>query len=138
MCHETRHFYAIQSCINIIMESMNPSQVNSLKDFQQPSTSQTIPGVSQSSQFDASTRQQFQINSFSPEQRNTNLENSVSISARQQNIYRQKCILLEPHIQEAVLINKALRSELKQYRDKIKFEKKLCKYLVTRIKDIDP
>lgn len=53
------------------------------------------------------------------------------------NSYQVKCGLLEYHIQEAVLINKALRSELKQYKDKIDFEKKLRKFLVSRVKDID-
>lgn len=55
----------------------------------------------------------------------------------QQNSYQVKCGLLDYHIQEAILINKALRSELKQYKDKIDFEKKLRKFLVERVKGTD-
>lgn len=51
--------------------------------------------------------------------------------------YQVKCNLLEYHIHEAILINKALRSELKQYKDKIEFEKRLKKFLVARIKGPD-
>jgi len=48
--------------------------------------------------------------------------------------YQVKCGLLEYHLQEAVLINKALRSELQQYKEKIDFEKKLRKYLDNRLR----
>ena len=65
-------------------------------------------------------------------------EPSTSKSSNPQNSYQVKCSLLEYHIQEAVLINKALRSELKQYRDKIDFEKKLRKFLVNRVQGFQP
>lgn len=55
----------------------------------------------------------------------------------QQRTYQVKCDLLEYHIHEATLINKALKSELKQYQDKIDFEKKLKKFLINRIKGFD-
>lgn len=59
-------------------------------------------------------------------------------SSVHQNSYQVKCNLLEYHIQEAVLVNKALRAELKQYREKIDFEKRLREFLVDRIKGIEP
>lgn len=55
----------------------------------------------------------------------------------QQRAYQVKCDLLEYHIHEATLINKALKSELKQYQEKIDFEKKLRKFLINRIKGVD-
>lgn len=64
-------------------------------------------------------------------------EVKVDVSG-QQNNYQIKCSLLEYHIQEAILINKALRSELKQYKEKIDFEKRLRKFLVTRVKGVEP
>lgn len=55
-----------------------------------------------------------------------------SSSLIQQNTYQIKCNLLEYHIEEATLINKALKSELNQFKDKIEFERKLSKFLVSR------
>lgn len=49
--------------------------------------------------------------------------------------YQVKCKLLEYHIEEAILVGKALRAELKQYRDKVEFEKKLQRYLTNRVRD---
>lgn len=118
------------------MEGVNPTQVNSYKDFPQPSTSQFISRFVQNSELENRSLQS-QLNAPAAGKQMIKPEDTSEPSVKQQNIYRQKCILLEPHVQEAALINKALKSELKQYRDKIKFEKKLCKYLVTRIKDID-
>lgn len=54
-----------------------------------------------------------------------------------QNSYQVKCNLLEYHIQEAILINKALRAELKQYKEKIDFEKRLREFLADRIKGVE-
>lgn len=62
---------------------------------------------------------------------------TTSQPTKQEDSYQVKCSLLEYHIKEAVLINKALRSELKQYKDKIDFEKKLRKFLINRVKNID-
>lgn len=55
-----------------------------------------------------------------------------------QNPYEYKCSLLEYHIHEAILINKALKSELQQYREKIDFEKRLRGVLVDRVKNLNP
>lgn len=123
------------------MEGMASSRIDSLaEEYPQPSTSQ-VNSINRSihTKFDSNNNNSCQAQSdiLTGDNRVSQQESANSLNARQQNIYRQKCILLEPHIQEAVLINKALRSELKQYRDKIKFEKNLCKYLVTRVKDID-
>lgn len=52
-----------------------------------------------------------------------------------QNPYQFKCSLLDYHIHEAVLINKALRSELQVYKEKIEFEKKLRALLIERVKN---
>lgn len=60
-----------------------------------------------------------------------------SSSSKHQNFYQEKCNLLEYHIQEAILVNKALRSEVKQYRDKIDFEKRLRKFLLNRAKSVE-
>jgi hypothetical protein len=54
-----------------------------------------------------------------------------------QNPYEYKCSLLEYHIHEAVLINKALKSELQQYREKIEFEKELRIVLLDRVNNLD-
>lgn len=54
------------------------------------------------------------------------------------NPYEYKCSLLEYHIHEAVLINKALKSELQQYREKIEFEKKLRTVLIDRVSNLNP
>lgn len=71
----------------------------------------------------------------------SDLPSSTPSSSQQQplhqNSYQEKCNLLEYHIHEAVLVNKALRSELKQYKEKIDFEKRLGKFLVSRAKGID-
>jgi hypothetical protein len=55
-----------------------------------------------------------------------------------QNPYEYKCSLLEYHIHEAILINKALKSELQQYREKIEFEKKLRTVLIDRVNNLNP
>lgn len=55
-----------------------------------------------------------------------------------QNPYEYKCSLLEYHINEAVLINKALKSELQQYKEKIDFEKKLRTVLIDRVSNLNP
>lgn len=62
------------------------------------------------------------------------IEAATTPIINQQQNYKVKCNLLEYHIQEAVLVNKALRSELKQYRDKIDFEKRLRNFLINRVK----
>lgn len=54
-----------------------------------------------------------------------------------QNPYEYKCSLLEYHIHEAVLINKALKSELQQYREKIEFEKELRTALIDRVSNLN-
>lgn len=59
---------------------------------------------------------------------------STGEGSNSQRAYQVKCDLLEYHIHEATLINKALKSEVKQYQEKIDFEKKLKKFLVNRIK----
>lgn len=71
-----------------------------------------------------------------PQPSSTQEDCSVGTTGHQ-NTYQVKCNLLEYHIQEALLINKALRSELKQYKEKIDFEKKLRKFLVNRVKGFD-
>lgn len=76
-----------------------------------------------------------QSNLFHPHQSGPSNQNK---ELNKQNNYQAKCNLLEYHIQEALLVNKALKSELKQYRDKIEFEKKLRKFLVDRVKSVDP
>lgn len=53
------------------------------------------------------------------------------------NHYKKKCELIQYHIDEAHLINKALQSELKQYHNKIEFEKKLRKFIINRLKGVD-
>lgn len=58
-------------------------------------------------------------------------------SSSDQNSYQVKCNLLDYHIQESLLINKSLRAELKQYREKIEFEKRLREFLVDRLKGIE-
>lgn len=60
-------------------------------------------------------------------------ETEPGTSQQKQNIYQVKCNLLEYHLQEAFLVNKALRSELKQYKDKIDFEKRLRKFLIDKV-----
>lgn len=72
-----------------------------------------------------------------PQPTSTSEVATSSGASSQQNSYQVKCNLLEYHIQEAILINKALRSEVNQYKDKIDFEKKLRKFLVTRVKGIE-
>lgn len=122
------------------MEGMASSRTDNItEEYLQPSTSQVGPiNRSIQTKFDHNNKScQSQPDILGGDNRVSQQDDHGNLNARQQNIYRQKCILLEPHIQEAVLINKALRSELKQYRDKIKFEKNLCKYLVTKVKDID-
>lgn len=57
---------------------------------------------------------------------------NLSPKGSEQSSYQIKCDFLEYHIQEALLINKALKSELKQYKDKIEFEKRLKKFLINR------
>lgn len=59
-------------------------------------------------------------------------------SAEDQSGYKVKCDLLDYHLQEAILINKALREELKQYKEKINFEKKLQTFLIDRAKNLKP
>lgn len=95
------------------MESVAPYNQDSQNNKQQPTTSQSnlFPNQSTSDQ-----SKEF---------------------CKQQNRFRVKCGLLEYHIQEALLVNKALKSEIKQYRDKIEFEKKLRKYLVDRVKAVE-
>lgn len=62
------------------------------------------------------------------------LPDSLQTAAQQsQNPYQFKCSLLEYHLHEAVLINKALRSELQEYKEKIAFEKKLRTVLIDRV-----
>jgi len=56
------------------------------------------------------------------------------IEQSQQSRYQYKCSLLEYHIQEAILVNKALRSEVQQYREKIDFERRLKTALIERVK----
>lgn len=64
------------------------------------------------------------------------LPTSLQQAAQQsQSPYQFKCNLLEYHIHEAVLVNKALRSELQEYREKIAFEKKLRSVLIDRLKN---
>lgn len=72
-----------------------------------------------------------------PQSSTTQETNSAPSNSGHKTSYQVKCNLLEYHIQEAVLINKALRAEFKQYKDKIDFEKKLRKFLVDRIRGID-
>lgn len=62
---------------------------------------------------------------------------SEATNSKLQSSYQVKCSLLDYHIQEAVLVNKALKSEVKQYREKIEFEKRLRKFLVSRVKAIE-
>jgi hypothetical protein len=54
-----------------------------------------------------------------------------------QNSYEYKCNLLEYHLQEANLINKALKSELQQYKEKIEFEKELRTVLINRVSNLN-
>lgn len=53
------------------------------------------------------------------------------------NRYRAKCIFLQHHLREAMLVNKALKSELSQYKEKIEFERKIQKFLRDRLKRLD-
>lgn len=114
MLHLTPHAIFITLFFDSIMESIAPKFEQSTKNHQQPTTSQTIL--------------------FS--QPSSTEEESLAFQS-QQNTYQVKCNLLEYHIQEAILINKALRSELSQYKEKIEFEKKLRRFLVNRVKGFD-
>lgn len=111
------------------MESIAPYDQDCQINQQQPTTSnqaihQSTPQPSTAR--DNNTTIAPQIGSTSSNSNNNN-----------QNAYQVKCSLLEYHIQEAVLVNKALRSELKQYKEKIDFEKKLRKFLVNRVKGLE-
>lgn len=108
------------------------------KDSQQhqPTTSQpTILPQPSSTTVGSSTTTITKTENFA----SSNPSSSTSSNQQQQNqsFYQEKCNLLEYHIQEAVLVNKALRSELKQYKEKIDFEKRLGKFLVSRARGID-
>lgn len=93
------------------MESITPRFDQDSRKFQQPTTSNQPILFSQP----------------------TVVNDETSIPSGKQTTYQVKCNLLEYHVQEAILVNKALRSELKQYREKIDFEKRLRKFLVNRV-----
>lgn len=121
------------------MESIaNYFQGTNKKDSYQPATSQPIRIAQPSS---TTTGQGSTKITKTEDFASSNPSSSTSSHPQQQQLhqgfYQEKCSLLEYHIQEAVLVNKALRSELKQYKDKIDFEKRLRTFLVSQAKGID-
>lgn len=69
-------------------------------------------------------------------QQTQNLQ-SPGVANKKHQAYKDKCELIDYHIHETSLINKALQSELKEYHNKIEFEKRVRKLLIEKLKVLE-